>query len=101
MGGDDARHSPRRKRSRERDPERKAKKRSKYDDSTGGRKHKHKARDSKLQIVDDDPNDDDMWVEKNIDMDGDWVSRLSNRQFSYPLSLCDSLWLLLFPPQRV
>ena len=77
MAEDDA---PRHKRSRERDPERKAKKRSKHEDRDSGRKHKRKRRDSdtKLQIVDDDPNDDDMWVEKNIDMDGERASRLSN-----------------------
>ncbi|KAF7297774.1 Complexed with Cdc5 protein cwf19 [Mycena kentingensis (nom. inval.)] len=49
------------------DPERKSKKRSKHDDD-GGRKHK---KSKKLRIVDDDPDDEDMWVEKNIDMDGE------------------------------
>ncbi|KAF9464145.1 CwfJ C-terminus 1-domain-containing protein-like protein [Collybia nuda] len=57
----------------ERDVEKKSKKRRKHDDT--GRKHKHrkKGSDSNLRIVDDDVNDDDMWVEKNIDMDGERV----------------------------
>lgn len=59
---------------REKEGERKSKKRRKHDDE--GRKHKHrrKGSDSGLRVVDDDVNDDDMWVEKNIDMDGDRVS---------------------------
>jgi hypothetical protein len=60
-------------RSLDKDSERKSKKRRKHDQD--GRKHKHRRKDSdKLHIVDDDPNDDDMWVEKNIDMDGERVS---------------------------
>jgi len=61
-------------RPQDRDSGRKRKKRDKHDD--GGRKHKHrrKGSESKVQIVDDDPNDDDIWVEKNIDMDGERVS---------------------------
>lgn len=37
------------------------------------RRRKDKER-NKLHITDDDPNDEDMWVEKNIDMDGERVS---------------------------
>jgi hypothetical protein len=67
-------HSSKLERSKDKDSERKTKKRRKHEDD--GRKHKHrrKGSDSILQIVDDDPNDDDMWVEKNIDMDGERVS---------------------------
>jgi hypothetical protein len=59
---------------REKEGDKKSKKRRKHDDD--GRKHKHrrKGSDSKLQIVDDDVNEDNMWVEKNIDMDGERVS---------------------------
>lgn len=59
---------------RENEGERKSKKRRKHDDE--GRKHKHrrKGSGSGLRVVDDDVNDDDMWVEKNIDMDGERVS---------------------------
>jgi hypothetical protein len=39
------------------------------------KEHKKKRKDeSKTRIVDDDPNDEDLWVEKNIDMDGERVS---------------------------
>jgi hypothetical protein len=69
------RHSSKHKRSHEKDPDRKSKKRHKHDDETSSRKHRRKDKEhSKLKITDDDPNDDDMWVEKNIDMDGERVS---------------------------
>lgn len=70
-----SKHSSKQDKSHDKDQERKSKKRRKHDDE-GGKKYKHrrKGSDSKLQIVDDDPNDDDMWVEKNIDMDGERVS---------------------------
>lgn len=32
-----------------------------------------------MHITDDDPNDDDMWVEKNIDIHGERVRRLCCR----------------------
>lgn len=60
---------------RERDPDRKSKKRRKHDDHGG--KHKHRKKDisdHNIHIVDDDPDDGDMWVEKNIDMDGEKAS---------------------------
>lgn len=67
-------------RDRDRDSDRKHKKRRKHEDDYEGskRKHKHRKRNKgdkgeKLSIVDDDVNDDDMWVEKNIDMDGERV----------------------------
>jgi len=63
---------------REKDSERKHKKRRKGDDNDeGSRKTKHRKKDSgrKLKIVDDNPDDEDMWVEKNIDMDGELVSQ--------------------------
>ncbi|GLB38508.1 putative protein similar to CwfJ C-terminus 2 [Lyophyllum shimeji] len=66
--------SSRRDRSRERDPERKHKKRKNHNDE--GRKHKHRKKDKSddhVEVVDDDPNDDDMWIEKNIDLDGERV----------------------------
>jgi len=53
--------------------ETKTKKRRKKEDPGRKRKHRRKGSDDNLQIVDDDPNDDDMWVEKNIDMDGEKV----------------------------
>ncbi|KAH0586099.1 hypothetical protein H2248_007370 [Termitomyces sp. 'cryptogamus'] len=65
--------SSRRERSRERDTDRKSKKQKKHNDHGG--KHKHRSKNNSyhnVHIVDDDP-DDDMWVEKNIDMDGERV----------------------------
>ncbi|KAJ8509116.1 hypothetical protein ONZ45_g8685 [Pleurotus djamor] len=60
-----------------RSPERHSKKRHHKDrDDDGSRKHKKKKRDKEskataLRVVDDDPDDEEMWVEKNIDMDGE------------------------------
>jgi hypothetical protein len=67
-------HSSKSERSRDKNSERKSRKRRKHEEDGGKHKHRRKGSDSKLQIVDDDPNDEDMWVEKNIDMDGEKVS---------------------------
>ncbi|KAG6897766.1 hypothetical protein C0992_011435 [Termitomyces sp. T32_za158] len=73
-----SKHSSRRERSRERDSNRKSKKRRKHDDHGGKHKHRKKDKsDHNIHIVDDDPDDDDMWVEKNIDMDGEKASVLA------------------------
>ncbi|KAF8644514.1 hypothetical protein AX16_008391 [Volvariella volvacea WC 439] len=80
---------------KDKDYEKKSKKKRKHHDDSEDehKKHKHKKKDkhrdrdrsrsrerrkdksksssSHVKIVDDDPNDDDMWVEKNIDMDGE------------------------------
>lgn len=67
-------------RDRNKDTERKHKKRRKHEDDHegSGRQHKHRRKEKgdkavHLSIVDDDVNDDDMWVEKNIDMEGERV----------------------------
>ncbi|KAF5360647.1 hypothetical protein D9756_004848 [Leucocoprinus leucothites] len=67
-------------RDRDAHSDRKHKKRRKHDDDHEGssRKHKHRRKDKEekeghLSIVDDDVNGDDMWVEKNIDMEGERV----------------------------
>jgi hypothetical protein len=52
-----------------------SKKKHSHHDGDGGPSRKRRKRD-KLKIVDDDPNDD-MWVEKNIDMDGEQVGGLN------------------------
>jgi hypothetical protein len=77
MMGDNAKpHSSKYKRSRK-DSDRKTRKRYKHEDREDSRKPKHKENDhQKLRITDDDPDDEDMWVEKNIDMDGEKVSFL-------------------------
>lgn len=78
MGDDKERKASKHKRSHEKDPERKSKKRHKHGDEGGSSSKKRSKRDrsDKLHITDDDPNDEDMWVEKNIDMDGERVSIL-------------------------
>ncbi|KAI9462196.1 CwfJ C-terminus 1-domain-containing protein-like protein [Boletus coccyginus] len=57
------------KRSRDKDGEHSTKKKHKSHRESS-KKHRHSAHDS-VHITDDDPNDDDMWVEKNIDIDGE------------------------------
>ena len=52
------------------DKEHKSKKRHRHERDEDG--HKSKKRKSKVEVVDDDP-EEDMWVEKNIDMDGEYV----------------------------
>ncbi|KAH0832186.1 CwfJ C-terminus 1-domain-containing protein-like protein [Lanmaoa asiatica] len=61
------------KRNRDKDGEHSTKKKHKSSHRESSKKHRHHAHDS-VHITDDDPNDDDMWVEKNIDIDGDRVS---------------------------
>lgn len=81
------------------DPVRKHKKRRKHEDDAeedgSHRKHKHRHREreeekrrdkdgeSKMEIVDDNPSDDHLWVEKDIALGGERVSRETN-------------WLILF-----
>lgn len=77
MGDDLEKHSSKHKRSHDKDPERKNKKRHKHDDEGRSKKRKRSDKDhGKLHITDDDPDEDDMWVEKNIDMDGERVRHL-------------------------
>ncbi|TFK91929.1 hypothetical protein K466DRAFT_659656 [Polyporus arcularius HHB13444] len=67
-GGDTKRSSKHNKDDREHKSKRKHK--SEKDDSSSTRKRSRKDNGDHLHIVDEDP-DDDMWVEKNIDMDGE------------------------------
>ena len=62
---------------KDRESDIKHKKRRKHDDYEGGsRKHKHRKKDN-LTIVDNDENDDDLWVEKNVDIEGERVCTCS------------------------
>jgi hypothetical protein len=73
MGDDRERHSTskhKRSRDKDRDNEHRTKKKSKSEHKS----HKRKSRTDAVHITDDDANDDDMWVEKNIDNDGERVS---------------------------
>ncbi|EIM85864.1 uncharacterized protein STEHIDRAFT_147469 [Stereum hirsutum FP-91666 SS1] len=68
-GEDDSRVKHKHSSKHKHDHDRKGKKRHRGDD---GPSEKHKKRkEDKLKVVDDDPDDEDMWVEKNIDMDGE------------------------------
>ncbi|RPD77778.1 hypothetical protein L226DRAFT_532550 [Lentinus tigrinus ALCF2SS1-7] len=70
MGGDDTKRSSKHKHRHEKDDRgHKSKRKHKSDDSSRKRSRKDDA--DHLHIVDEDPADDDMWVEKNIDMDGE------------------------------
>jgi hypothetical protein len=83
MAGD--KHSSKSKREKDRDSD-KSKKRHKHRDDDGERHgHKRKRKDEdKLHVVDDDLNED-MWVEKNIDMDGERV-RLASFVVLHPVT---------------
>ncbi|KIK80993.1 hypothetical protein PAXRUDRAFT_15491 [Paxillus rubicundulus Ve08.2h10] len=69
MREDRNKHSSKHERGRDKDSEHKTKKRHKSTHESS-KKHKRRATDS-MHITDDDPNDDDIWVEKNIDLDSE------------------------------
>ena len=78
MGDDDKKRSSKHKRSHEsgeRDRHKSKKHHKSHHDKEERSKHKEKKDRDAPRIVDDDAADEDMWVEKNIDMDGDKVSR--------------------------
>lgn len=55
----------------------KSKKREHHGDSDDRRKHKkRKEKEAIVRVVDDDLDGEDMWVEKNIDKDGEKVSKV-------------------------
>ncbi|KAH8114621.1 CwfJ C-terminus 1-domain-containing protein-like protein [Phellopilus nigrolimitatus] len=75
MGDDTEHRSSKHKRhhDKDKDGEHKSKKRSKHDKDDDRHRDEHrpkKRHDKKVKIIDDDP-DEAMWVEKNIDMDGE------------------------------
>ncbi|KAI0632175.1 CwfJ C-terminus 1-domain-containing protein-like protein [Trametes polyzona] len=74
MGDDDARHASKHKHRHDKDSDREHKSKRRHHDKSdkeSSRKRSRKDDSDRLHIVDDDPNDDDMWVEKNIDMEGE------------------------------
>lgn len=73
MGRDD-KHSTKHKRHHEHrdEHERRSKKRHRSSKTESGRSSKRNDPSDKLHVVDDDPSED-MWEEKNIDMDGEQV----------------------------
>ena len=70
MDVDTSSHTSKHKRSREKGDREHKKKRHRSDKDSSS-KHKHH---KSTRIVDDDVNDEDMWEEKNIDMEGERVS---------------------------
>ena len=72
-GDDNARHSAKHKSRHDKDDREHKSKRRHKSDKESSRKRSRKVDSDRLHIVDDDVNDDDMWVEKNIDMEGEVV----------------------------
>ena len=74
MAGDDSKRSSKHKHRRDKD-DREHKSKRKHKSEEGGSSRKRSRQDDRehLHIVDEDVNDEDMWVEKNIDMEGEVV----------------------------
>ncbi|KAI0712218.1 CwfJ C-terminus 1-domain-containing protein-like protein [Earliella scabrosa] len=70
MGGDDTKRSSKHKHKHDKDEREHKSKRKHKSEKESSRKRSRKDEEH-LRIVDDDVADDDMWVEKNIDMDGE------------------------------
>lgn len=88
------RPSKHKRRHRDEDAESKTRKKDKHDkDETSKKRHKtEKSKKEKVRVIDDDAGED-VWVEKNIDMDGENVSKrhcdccsLSNTCTAQPLA---------------
>jgi hypothetical protein len=56
---------------KDKDRKHKLKKRDRHDTDDKRKHKKRKEKDAVVRVVDDDIDGDDMWVEKNVDMDGD------------------------------
>lgn len=85
--------SSKHKRSSEKDSESSSRKRVKHKHSS----KKSKKKDERLQVMDDDPDDEDMWVEKNIDLDGEKV-HLNTPIFLLEFLIGDRSLLQKYPP---
>lgn len=75
MGHNDSKRSSKHRHSHEKSDREHKNKRKHGSNKEGSHKRVRKDDSDHIHIVDDDPNDDDMWVEKNIDMDGEQVRR--------------------------
>ena len=97
MGKDDSNHSSKRRHDVTADQEHRRKKRHKERDEEGSsrRKEKKERKEKKAsgstRIVDDDVNGDDMWVEKNIDLEGEIVSTISWFECEMLLNHCSTV----------
>jgi len=63
---------------KDKDRKHKSKKRDRHDADDKRKHKKRKEKDAVVRVVDDDLDGDDMWVEKNIDMDGKKASKSSS-----------------------
>jgi hypothetical protein len=86
------RHSKKHRRSGDKDKgegrsEHKSKKRHKHHDDDRRERKKTRKHDAQVRIVDDDPDDEDVWVEKNIDDDGERVRFLRQFESSCELTM--------------
>lgn len=95
MGRED-KHSTKHKRHHDHD-ERKSKKRHKSSKSESTKSSRHKEPSGSIRVVDDDPNEDDMWEEKNVDMDGEKVRFDPHERLTFEHELLDVFSLL---PQK-
>ena len=106
MGRDESKHSSKHKRSHDvsgaHEHRRKKRHKDREDEGSSSKRKKEKRSKGETRIVDDDVIDDDMWVEKNVDLEGEIVSRLHAFQSSpsiHPSLLC-SLWPRISPQQK-
>lgn len=107
MGRDETKHYSKHKRSHDTtdDHEHRNKKRHKdrEDGSSSNKRKKEKRSKEEARIVDEDMNGEDMWVEKNIDLEGEIVSCSRVLRVLYPFtqSLYGSLSQRTYPQQKV
>ncbi|TBU47785.1 CwfJ C-terminus 1-domain-containing protein-like protein [Dichomitus squalens] len=72
MAGDDSKRSSKHKHRHDKgDREHKSKRKHKAQEGSSSRKRSRQDNGEHFHIVDEDANDEDMWVEKNIDMEGE------------------------------
>ena len=62
------------------DKEHKSKKRHRHDRDEKPKKKRH---DKHVEVIDEDP-DEEMWIEKNIDMEGERVRGSTSRATTHP-----------------
>jgi hypothetical protein len=60
---------------KDKDRKHKSKKRDRHDTDDKRKYKKRKEKEAVVRVVDDDLDGDDMWVEKNVDMDGKKASK--------------------------
>lgn len=104
MGDNEKKHSSKHKRqheSGERDRHKSKKHHKSHHDKDERSKRRERKDKDAPRIVDDDAGDDDMWIEKNIDVDGEYVSEaVTNGTLTKPSSFtatCDQYTFCRLP----